>query len=96
MNGPSAADRLAAIEARHGEWYAEEPVDYTGPRADWSNADDGETLDHCIVRNDVLPMIEALRAVLALVEPRHDGNFTDGPSYVETYLVRDAIEEALS
>ena len=47
---------LDAIRARYGDWYGSD--DDTERGADWSLRDEGETLSHCIVREDVPALLE--------------------------------------
>lgn len=68
---------LDAVEARQGDWYGSEDDFQLLPATDWSHwshwsqIDDGETLSHFIVREDVPALIAELRearAKLAAVE----------------------------
>ncbi|MDZ4233742.1 MAG: hypothetical protein U1C73_08255 [Dietzia sp.] len=64
----SASERLDEIQARYSEWHQDRGDHTPAPETDtWSDADHpDESMEHCIVRNDVPPMGSALRAVLDL------------------------------
>ena len=64
----TASDRLDEIRARYVEWH-EDRGDHTPAPDDWRDADPGESMEHCIVRNDVPVMSAALWAVLDLHTP---------------------------
>lgn len=53
-----------AIRARYGDWYegGEE-----SPGVDWSGRDTYESMSHCIVRNDVPVLLDALAAAHAII-----------------------------
>ena len=67
----SASERLDEIQARYSEWHQDRGDHTPAPDTDtWTDADHpDESMDHCIVRNDVPPMASALRAVLDLHKP---------------------------
>lgn len=66
---------LDEAEARYTLWYETNPEDdftkSTTSRPEWVDRDEGESLSHMIVRNDVYRLIAELRAALVRVEYGH-------------------------
>ena len=58
-------ERLEDIQCRYVEWH-QDRGDHTPAPEDWRDADPGESMEHCIVRNDVPALVSALRAVLSV------------------------------
>lgn len=82
------SERLEEIQVRYSEWHSDRGDHTPAPDTDtWSDADHpDESMEHCIVRNDVPALVAALRAVLDLHKP---DEFSDPPicgccSYVPT------------
>jgi len=71
-----------AINARYADWYRS---NLHVLQADWSDRDPGERLDHCIVRNDVPPLldeVEASRAKLDAIRALVAAQWVDHPPQV--------------
>ena len=66
----SASERLDEIQARYSEWHQDRGHHTPAPETDtWPDADHpNESMDHCIVRNDVPALVAALRAVLDVLD----------------------------
>lgn len=64
----SISDRLDEIRDRYVEWHQDRGDHTPAPNTEtWADADHpDESMDHCIVRNDVPAMLAALRTVLDL------------------------------
>ena len=70
-------DRLDEMQDRYAEWHEDRGDHTPAPVTEtWSDADHpDESMEHCIVRNDVPALITALRAVLAVhwYDPENEG-----------------------
>lgn len=104
----TAADRLAEIEARANAaslapWELSGDVVHDRDYLHVCRPVRRNNADFIAAAREDVPWLvdlarkqqNALDAVLALVDSRHDGPYHDGPSYIETYMIRDAIEGAL-
>lgn len=68
------SDRLDEVQVRYSEWHSDRGDHTPAPNTDtWSDADHpDESMEHCIVRNDVPALVAALRAVLDLHKQHPD------------------------
>jgi hypothetical protein len=56
---------LFAVIARYGDWYGETPK--SERFGNWSLIDDGESMSHCIVREDVPALISRIQELEAFI-----------------------------
>ena len=96
----TASERLDEIQARYSEWHQDRGHHTPAPETDtWSDADHpDESMDHCIVRNDVPALVAALRAVLDQVTEWRDESFSffGGPVDEATSVRYECAQEVLA
>lgn len=78
------SERLEEIQVRYSEWHSDRGDHTPAPNTDtWSDADHpDESMEHCIVRNDVPALVAALRAALDVCEKSELGAYPE-PKYDE-------------